>query len=130
MSVTAAFWDVDTQRDFIDEDGRLAVPGAAEIVPNLRKLTDFATGHGIPIVASADAHSPDDPEFEQFPPHCVAGTAGEEKIAATTADLCDVADPQCFPEQLDALMRGESQQLVIRYHNDTGIRKSRQREMG
>src|SRR5512137_1459018 len=77
------FMDVDTQRDFMLPDGALYVPGAERIIPRLRRLFDFARKHGITIVSSADAHTPKDPEFEQFPPHCVQGTAGQRKIDET-----------------------------------------------
>jgi nicotinamidase/pyrazinamidase len=30
-----------------------------------------------------DTHTEDDPEFRHWPPHCVAGTAGQQKPAAT-----------------------------------------------
>jgi nicotinamidase/pyrazinamidase len=84
------FWDVDTQYDFMKPDGKLYVPDAEQIIPNLKRLTDFAHGHGIPIVASADDHLLTDPEISAtpdwtttFPPHCLRGTAGQRKIAET-----------------------------------------------
>ena len=36
------FWDVDTQYDFMKADGKLYVPDAEQLIPNLKKLTDFA----------------------------------------------------------------------------------------
>ena len=30
-----------------------------------------------------DAHAEDDPEFQTWPPHCVAGTLGQQKPAVT-----------------------------------------------
>jgi nicotinamidase/pyrazinamidase len=35
------------------------------------------------VVSTVDAHAEDDPEFGSWPPHCVAGTAGQQKPAAT-----------------------------------------------
>ncbi len=78
------FVDIDTQYDFISRDGALSVPGAEEIRGNLKALTDHAVKNGIKIVASADAHAPDDKEFEVFPPHCVQNTPGQRKIEETT----------------------------------------------
>src|SRR5947199_8506586 len=85
------FWDVDTQYDFMKADGKLYVPDAEPLIPNLRKLTDYAHGHGIRIVASADDHVVDHSEIsdtpdwkETFPPHCLRGTPGQKKIAETT----------------------------------------------
>lgn len=84
------FWDVDTQVDFLRPDGKLYVPGAEELIPHLEQLTAAARRHGVPVVASADDHQPHDaelseqPDFETtYPPHCLHGTPGQEKIAAT-----------------------------------------------
>ncbi len=77
------FFDIDTQYDFIMPTGRLYVKGAEEIIPNLKKLTEFAIENDIPVFASADSHPGDDPEFEQFPPHCLTGSAGNRKIKET-----------------------------------------------
>src|SRR5881296_3527056 len=84
------FWDVDTQYDFMKADGKLYVPDAEHIIPNLKRLTDYAHGHGVRIVASADDHVPghrelsDRPNFkETFPNHCMRGTPGQRKIPET-----------------------------------------------
>jgi nicotinamidase/pyrazinamidase len=77
------FVDIDTQFDFMDPKGTLFVPGAPEITENLATLVSYAKEKSIPIVASVDAHPTDDPEFSQFPPHCVRNTPGQEKVAAT-----------------------------------------------
>jgi nicotinamidase/pyrazinamidase len=78
-----AFFDVDTQYDFINKRGKLPVRGAYRIVPNLRKLTNFAAKEHIPIISSADAHLVTDSEFRLFPQHCVQKSAGQRKIRAT-----------------------------------------------
>lgn len=78
------FWDVDTQVDFLSPGGKLYVPGSESIVPTLRRLTQWAAEHQVLVVASVDAHQVNDPEFQQWPPHCVVGTAGQEKIPETT----------------------------------------------
>ena len=80
---TLVFLDVDTQIDFMSPAGALYVPGADEIVPNLRRLMDYAQAHSVPVIASADAHPPDDPSFVEWPPHCVVGTPGQRRIAET-----------------------------------------------
>jgi nicotinamidase/pyrazinamidase len=77
------FVDVDTQRDFMLPGGALYVPGAERIIPKLRRLFDFAKKNEISILSTVDAHAPDDPEFKQFPPHCVQGTEGQRKIDET-----------------------------------------------
>jgi len=84
------FWDVDTQYDFMMELGNLYVPDAESIIPNLEKLTQYARTHSIPILGSVDEHTEEntelsaEPDFQDtFPPHCIKGTLGQEKIDAT-----------------------------------------------
>lgn len=80
---STVFVDIDTQFDFMKPKGKLYVKGAAKIIPNLKKLTKFAKKNNIPIIASIDAHSVNDPEFKLFPAHCVKGSSGNRKIRET-----------------------------------------------
>jgi nicotinamidase/pyrazinamidase len=84
MAMPLAFFDVDTQFDFMDPAGKLYVPHAEDIIPQLSRLMAYARDHNIPILSSADAHAPDDPEFKIWPPHCVAGTSGQRGIKETS----------------------------------------------
>ena len=114
-------WDVDTQVDFVHADGKLAVPGAEDTVPAMARLVTWARAHGIPHVASADDHELTDdeislePDFSTtYPPHCLRGTPGAAKIAATAQ-----ADP--VPLGLtavpDAFLRGR-EFLLLKKHFD------------
>jgi nicotinamidase/pyrazinamidase len=80
------FWEVDVQVDFMLPGGKLYVPGAERLLPNIRKLTDAARRDEVFLVSSGDFHAPDDPEFTQFPPHCVKGTRGSDLLAEALAD--------------------------------------------
>ena len=84
------FWDVDTQYDFIMPDGKLYIQAAEKILPNLERLTACARERNIPIFGSVDYHNPDDPEISEtpdfqdtFPPHCLKGTPGQQKVTQT-----------------------------------------------
>lgn len=86
-------WDVDTQVDFMDEDGRLAVDGASDIRENLERITRYARQEELPLWGSVDYHQPDDeelsedPDFEStFPPHCLQDTEGWTKISETAPE--------------------------------------------
>jgi nicotinamidase/pyrazinamidase len=70
------FWQVDAQADFMLPGGKLYVPGAEKIIPNLKRLVDAASRNHVFMVSSACAHSENDPEFKTFPPHCIRGTSG------------------------------------------------------
>lgn len=74
------FWEVDAQVDFLLPEGKLYVPGAEKLLPNIRRLTDAARQGRVFLVSHGDFHTPDDPEFKIFPPHCVKGTAGAELV--------------------------------------------------
>jgi nicotinamidase/pyrazinamidase len=90
------FVDIDTQRDFLEPTGALFVPGSEPIIPNLGRLTEFARAHAIPVLATACAHSADDPELRHFPPHCMIGTPGQGRIAATAWPEGEVLTPDAL----------------------------------
>jgi nicotinamidase/pyrazinamidase len=74
-------WAVDTQADFMIPGGKLYVPGAEKLLPNIQKLTDTAREGRVFMVSHGCYHSEDDPEFHTFPPHCIQGTPGSEFVA-------------------------------------------------
>jgi nicotinamidase/pyrazinamidase len=77
--VKAVFFDIDTQIDFVYPAGALYVPGAERILPIVTELNRRAPL----VISSMDAHTEDDPEFQLYPHHCVAGTTGQHKPAVT-----------------------------------------------
>jgi len=118
------FWDVDTQYDFMKADGKLYVPDAEHIIPNLKKLTDFAHGHGLRIVASADDHVrehaeiSDKPDWKTtFPPHCLRGSPGQKKIPETALrdPLVIEPDPQ-DPKVLAGRVRAHRGDILFHKH--------------
>jgi nicotinamidase/pyrazinamidase len=80
------FIDVDTQIDFLYPAGALYVPGAEKLLPTLARLNHYAAEHGITVVSTVDAHAENDPEFRDWPAHCVVGTAGQAKPSGTLLD--------------------------------------------
>lgn len=106
MKQPVIFWDVDTQHDFMDPNGKLYVKGAELIKPKLEQLTKYAHGRGIRIVASSDDHQLEHaeisatPDFkETFPPHCMRGTKGAEKIAETALVSPLVIEPEAISHE-------------------------------
>lgn len=95
------FWDVDTQKGFMwpnvtkmvngtQERIGLYVNGAEEIVPNLDRLTRLHERFNIPLVATMDSHSKNDPEYAIFKAvsdrHCEKGMEDWAKIPETTTN--------------------------------------------
>jgi nicotinamidase/pyrazinamidase len=80
LSRNVIFWEVDTQADFMLPGGKLYVPGAERLLPNIRKLTDAARQGRVFLVSHGCYHTNHDPEFKIFPPHCVKGTPGSAYV--------------------------------------------------
>jgi nicotinamidase/pyrazinamidase len=80
VSRNLIFWEVDTQADFMLPGGKLYVPGAERLLPNIRRLTDAARQGRVFLVSHGCYHTKDDPEFKTFPPHCIKGTAGSAYV--------------------------------------------------
>jgi nicotinamidase/pyrazinamidase len=97
------FWEVDVQADFMLPGGNLYVPGAEKLLPNIRRLTDAARQDRVFLVSHGCFHTPDDPEFKIFPPHCVKGTPGSdlvpEALTRRVAHVSNDADAK-LPEDL------------------------------
>ena len=86
VSRNVVFWEVDAQADFMLPAGKLYVPGAERLLPNIRKLTDAARQCRVLLVSHGCYHADDDPEFATFPPHCVKGTSGANVISEALTD--------------------------------------------
>jgi len=107
---TLTFWDVDTQVDFMLPGGKLYVPGAENLIPNLRRLMQAARQQRLLVVSSADCHDRDDEEFRQYPPHCLAGTPGQEKLLETLLEYRFTIPKQ--PVSLPARLT-DYQQIIV-----------------
>jgi nicotinamidase/pyrazinamidase len=86
LSRNVIFWEVDTQADFMLPGGKLYVPGAERLLPNIRKLTDAARQGRVFLVSHGCYHTNNDPEFKIFPPHCVKGTPGSAYVPEALTD--------------------------------------------
>lgn len=90
-------WQVDVQRDFMLPGGALYVHGAERLLPNVAKLVDLARNRHAFLISSACQHAPDDPEFSQFPPHCLRGTPGADLLPEARAkSLYTVPNDRAF----------------------------------
>ena len=70
---------VDMSNDFVADNGTLTVgKPAQEIVPYIKDLATSFLAEGNVVVVSMDAHQPNDPHFELWPPHNIVGTEGQQ----------------------------------------------------
>jgi nicotinamidase/pyrazinamidase len=115
-------WDVDTQVDFMLPDGKLYVPGAVETIPAMRRLVEAARAAEVLHVASADDHELSDPELSDepdfqntYPPHCLRGTLGAEKIPETKqADPVPLTLVPYPPGLVTGLVEGRREILLLK----------------
>ncbi len=119
-------WDVDTQVDFVEPGGKLYFEGAEEAKPAMARLIEAARAAGRVHVASTNQHELSDPEISEepdfdstWPPHCLLGTPGAEKIAETKQ-----VDPFPLPlvpvpvAILRRLLEGRREILIPKKHYD------------
>lgn len=85
VSPKTIFWEVDAQADFMVPGGKLYVPGAGKIIPDLNRLVEAARQGYVFLISSADAHNRDDSELREWPPHCLKGTPGADLITEACA---------------------------------------------
>ena len=105
------FWEVDVQADFMLPGGKLYVPGAEKLLPNIRKLTDAARRNEVFLVSHGCFHPANDPEFQQFPPHCMKGTPGAEFVPEALTDKfarVENRDTEKLPDDLS-----KYQQIIL-----------------
>jgi nicotinamidase/pyrazinamidase len=119
-------WDVDTQVDFVEPGGKLYFAGAEDAKPAMARLVAAARAAGVVHVASTDQHELSDPEISEqpdfdttWPPHCLLGTPGAEKIPETKQ-----LDPFPLPllpvphATLRRLLDGRREILIPKKHYD------------
>jgi nicotinamidase/pyrazinamidase len=135
VSRSVIFWEVDTQADFMLPGGKLYVPGAERLLPNIRKLTDAARQGCVFLVSHGCYHTKDDPEFKTFPPHCIKGTPGSafvpealtekvvtvpnEPTARLPQDLFAYQQILLEKQTLDIFESRHAGELVKRFEDDT-----------
>lgn len=122
MTRDILFWDVDTQYDFMCSDGNLYVPGAEGIIDAVSRVRRLAMENGYSILGDMDWHHESDdeishePDFERtFPPHCMAGTPGAERVGYLGKIATDyVPIERVEPERLKQLVDKDQFHVIIR----------------
>jgi nicotinamidase/pyrazinamidase len=132
LSRNVVFWEVDTQADFMLPGGKLYVPGAERLLPNIRRLTNFARHGHVFLVSHGCYHTHDDAEFAVFPPHCIKGTSGADLVQEALAervmtvanhrgvtlphDLSEYQQVHLEKQTLDIFESEHAEKLVERLH--------------
>jgi nicotinamidase/pyrazinamidase len=107
-------------------EGKLYVPGAEETASAMARLVAAAREAGVVHVASADDHELTDPEISNdpdfrntYPPHCLRGTPGAEKIPETKqADPLPLSLVPFPPGLVPGLIEGRRELLLLKKNFD------------
>jgi nicotinamidase/pyrazinamidase len=130
VSRNLVFWEVDTQADFMLPGGKLYVPGAEKLLPNIRRLTDAARQGRVFLVSHGCYHVPDDPEFAIFPPHCVKGTPGSDLVPEALTDRvlripneATASLPESFSQYQQILLEKQTLNIFESRHADELVKR-------
>lgn len=108
---------MDMVKGFVCE-GALQSERIAALIPEIRDLMLKCTEQGIPVLAFADTHPEDSPEFAAYPPHCLKGTS-ESEIVSELSDLPHTLIPKASTNGF--LEEGFRQWLHENPHVDTFV---------
>jgi nicotinamidase-related amidase len=99
------------------------------LLPNIRRLTDSARQGKVFLVSHGCFHTPNDPEFKMFPPHCVKGTPGAELVPeAMTGKVARIpndasAMPQDLSQYQQVLLEKQTLNIFESRHADELVRR-------
>jgi len=123
-------WAVDLQTDFMDPRGKLYVPGAEKLLPNIRRLIQAARDGKAFLVSHGCFHTQDDPEFANFPPHCIHATSGSEFIPevltsknARVRNHRDDRLPEDLSQHSQILLEKQTLDIFETHHADTLVQR-------
>jgi nicotinamidase/pyrazinamidase len=124
------FWEVDTQADFMLPGGKLYVPGAERLLPNIRRLTDATRQGRVFLVSHGCFHAQNDPEFKTFPPHCIRGTAGSAYVpealtnkVVTVPNEATAALPRDLAQYQQVLLEKQTLDIFESHHAEELVKR-------
>ena len=107
---------VDLLRGFLEEGYPLFCGARARrIIPHVQDMFKAELERGSHIICACDRHTPDDPEFKQFPPHCIDGTEEAEIVP----ELADYPETTIAKQHFSAFSGTTLDQLLQQLHVDT-----------
>ena len=103
---------VDMLKGFLEEGYPLYCGARARrIIPGVQKLLEQELAQDSSVFFICDHHTPDDPEFEMFPPHCIEGTAEAEVIPELAGYRGEVIPKRRFSGFFDTPLEERLSQL-------------------
>lgn len=114
---------VDMQHDFISEGAPIECPGGRDIIPNIKKVKEWAKKNNIPVFYTKESHRPQKVDFgleleRSEPEHCLEGTPGIEILDELEPDDDDYVIVKrrysgFYLTDLEILVRGLKRKSLI-----------------
>lgn len=114
---------VDMQHDFISEGAPIECPGGRDIIPNIKKVKEWAKKNNIPVFYTKESHRPQKVDFgleleRSEPEHCLEGTPGIEILDELEPDDDDYVIVKrrysgFYLTDLEILLRGLKKRSLI-----------------
>ena len=116
--MTRAVLVVDMLRGFLEEGHPLYCGARSRrILPEVSILIKEEESRGAMVVFVCDSHAPDDPEFSQFPAHCIKGTDEAEvvpELAGLAGHILEKRRFSAFDDtELNTLLKREGVDTVV-----------------
>jgi len=103
---------IDMLRGFLEEGYPLYCGDKARrIIPSVQSLLEQELARGSKVFFLCDHHSPDDPEFKMFPPHCIKDTAEAEVIPELAGYKGEIIPKKRFSGFFDTPLEEKLNQL-------------------
>ncbi len=103
---------IDMLRGFLEEGHSLYCGERARlIIPSVQALLEQELAKDSAVFFICDHHTPDDPEFRMFPPHCIEGTTEAEVIQELTKYPGEVIPKRRFSAFFDTPLERKLGQL-------------------
>ncbi|MBT9162785.1 MAG: Nicotinate phosphoribosyltransferase pncB2 [Dehalococcoidia bacterium] len=111
--MTTAVLVIDMLRGFLEKGYPLYCGDLARnIIPNVKRRLEQELSQGSRVFFICDNHTPDDLEFEMFPPHCIAGTGEAEVIPELAAIPGEIIPKNRFSGFFESVLEGKLKELA------------------
>lgn len=115
--MNSALLIIDMLRDFLEEKGSLYIGAESRaVLKNVAARLQVWRREGKPVIYIMDSHLQQDPEFEMFPVHCLAGEWGGEIVD----ELAPHAEDILIPKRRYSAFYGTDLDLTLR---ELGVRE-------
>jgi ureidoacrylate peracid hydrolase len=109
---------VDMLNEFLEEGGKMVLPGGHILYEPIQRLLDSARSTGMRVVWLNQTLPPDDTLFRKRVPHCIKGSWGAQVVDALKVEPEDITIPKrrysgFFQTDLDLNLREHRIETVI-----------------